>query len=430
VVRNHSHVDDAGSVGRRLREARERAGLSQRDVAFDGCSPAYISRIESGARVPSLQVLRELARRTSVSESHLAWGESEPVTPVDPLSEAELTLRLEGPAAARRRARQVLQGATDARTRARALALLGQAAFEEGDHAEATEQFEAALKEWPALVDEEPAVADSLGRAYGLRSEHETAIALFERQLEAAKERRDLIEAVRFSVLLANTLADRGLFGRAEEVLGHALALAGDLGDSQARARLWWTQSRLHALQDDAPRAERYARLALDTLVLGEHARYAALAHQVLAHIKLNGGEAEEALALLERAWPLIADGGNAYELGLFQIERARALAQLGRLEEARVLAELASDQLRDASPEDAARGLLVLAEIHARRGEVEEAIATYRRAVAAFSGPHRYKLEAYSRLGELLKAQGRKDEALEVFSEAMRLQAEAAPIG
>jgi transcriptional regulator with XRE-family HTH domain len=68
------HVDDPRAVGRRLVEAREESGLSQRDLAFPGCSAAYISRIERGERVPSLQVLRELARRCGVSEAHLAWG--------------------------------------------------------------------------------------------------------------------------------------------------------------------------------------------------------------------------------------------------------------------------------------------------------------------------------------------------------------------
>lgn len=69
------HVDDPRAVGRRLVEARESKGLSQRDLAFPGCSAAYISRIERGERVPSLQVLRELARRCGVSEGYLAWGE-------------------------------------------------------------------------------------------------------------------------------------------------------------------------------------------------------------------------------------------------------------------------------------------------------------------------------------------------------------------
>jgi transcriptional regulator with XRE-family HTH domain len=68
------HVDDPRAVGRRLTEAREAKGLSQRDLAFPGCSAAYISRIERGERVPSLQVLRELATRCGVSEAHLAWG--------------------------------------------------------------------------------------------------------------------------------------------------------------------------------------------------------------------------------------------------------------------------------------------------------------------------------------------------------------------
>src|SRR5262252_3593050 len=58
-----THVDDPKRVGRRLREARERAGLSQRDLAFPGCTNAYISRIESGNRIPSLQVIHEVARR-------------------------------------------------------------------------------------------------------------------------------------------------------------------------------------------------------------------------------------------------------------------------------------------------------------------------------------------------------------------------------
>jgi transcriptional regulator with XRE-family HTH domain len=68
------HYDDPVAVGLRLREAREAAGISQRELAFPGCSAAYISRIERGERIPSLQVMRELARRTGISESALAYG--------------------------------------------------------------------------------------------------------------------------------------------------------------------------------------------------------------------------------------------------------------------------------------------------------------------------------------------------------------------
>ena len=69
------HYDDPSAVGRRLFEGRVEAGLSQRELAFPGCSAAYISRIERGERVPSLQVLRELARRIGLSEAELAFGQ-------------------------------------------------------------------------------------------------------------------------------------------------------------------------------------------------------------------------------------------------------------------------------------------------------------------------------------------------------------------
>jgi len=48
--------------------------MSQRGLSFPGCSSAYISRIERGERIPSLQVMREIARRTGVSEQALAYG--------------------------------------------------------------------------------------------------------------------------------------------------------------------------------------------------------------------------------------------------------------------------------------------------------------------------------------------------------------------
>jgi transcriptional regulator with XRE-family HTH domain len=68
------HYDDPREVGRRLHAARTEAGISQRDLAFPGCSAAYISRIERGERIPSLQVMRELARRIGISEAELAYG--------------------------------------------------------------------------------------------------------------------------------------------------------------------------------------------------------------------------------------------------------------------------------------------------------------------------------------------------------------------
>src|SRR6266550_8186380 len=91
--RKSTHVDNPVEVGRRLREARERSGISQRQLSFPGCSPAYISRVESGQRIPSLQLLRELGRRLAVSADYLATGEEE--SRWDALVEAEIALSLD-----------------------------------------------------------------------------------------------------------------------------------------------------------------------------------------------------------------------------------------------------------------------------------------------------------------------------------------------
>ena len=62
--------------GNRLRKSRVRAGLSQRALAFPGCTAAYISRIEADARYPSMQMIYELASRLDVDPHWLATGET------------------------------------------------------------------------------------------------------------------------------------------------------------------------------------------------------------------------------------------------------------------------------------------------------------------------------------------------------------------
>src|SRR5256885_16663849 len=62
-----THIDSPKEVGIRLKTARERVGLSQRQLAFPGCTAAYISRLEAGARVPSPQMVNQLALPLDVS---------------------------------------------------------------------------------------------------------------------------------------------------------------------------------------------------------------------------------------------------------------------------------------------------------------------------------------------------------------------------
>jgi transcriptional regulator with XRE-family HTH domain len=63
------------SCGERIRERRLELGLSQRDLAEPGVCFAYVSRIEAGARNPSVRVLRKLAPKLGVSVEWLETGQ-------------------------------------------------------------------------------------------------------------------------------------------------------------------------------------------------------------------------------------------------------------------------------------------------------------------------------------------------------------------
>src|SRR5205823_2236850 len=159
-----THIDSARDVGRRLKEARTKAGLSQRQLAFPGCTAAYISRLEAGARIPSLQMVNQLASRLDVTGSWLATGvDAVAVEPAD-LVEAEVALRLGELDTAEVLYRTHVNAGDPGR--ATALAGLGQVAFARGRAKEAVELLEQALslRNGRALAD--PGAVDTLGRAY------------------------------------------------------------------------------------------------------------------------------------------------------------------------------------------------------------------------------------------------------------------------
>src|SRR5437588_11369972 len=84
------------AIGARLKRLRLQRGLSQRDLSSPGVSYAYISRIEAGARTPSVKALRKLAQKLGVSVEYLTTGRD--IREVDDrelrLADAELELRL------------------------------------------------------------------------------------------------------------------------------------------------------------------------------------------------------------------------------------------------------------------------------------------------------------------------------------------------
>lgn len=418
-----THVDDPHAVGERLRAARERAGLSQRQLSFNGCSPAYISRIESGDRIPSLQLLRELGRRLGVSEDWLATGsDGGEGEAAGTLLEAEVALRLEDLGLAERLYSEMLGNET---TRAHGHSGLGQIAYRRGDPRNAIDHFERALELYGVDECRFPDLAESLGRAYAMVGELVSAIAVFERCLHEAERAHDQLERIRFELLLGDALIDSGNLGRAEEILGRALSLGRDSLNPSVRVNLYWTQSRLYAERNDPETAARYARRALELLRLTEDTYRTARAHQLLAYIENNRGHADEALELLHDGWPLLERSANALERAQYRIEEARALAKLGREEEAAALAMQISGIIADAHPEDAARSYTLLAEVYEDLGDRPRALELYELAAELLrpNNPNRFLVDVYARMAELYEAEGRTDDAYEYMKKAVGMQ-------
>jgi tetratricopeptide (TPR) repeat protein len=414
------HVDDPKLVGRRLKEARVSAGLSQRALGAGDCTAAYISRVEAGERIPSLQLLRVLAERLGVSADYLATGR-EADAGVSALVEAEVALRLDDLEQAEKLYEAVLKKADRKEEEAGAEAGLGQIAFRRDDVEQAIDHLERALDLHGGAQLDHPSIADVLGRAYATSGRYEEAIAIYERWLQAMRQRSNDIEVVRFEILLANTLIDAGSFGRAAELLGDALARSAEWDDPVTRASMLWSQSRLHAVQKESKLAAQYARRALELLQATELTEYTARAHHLLAFIELEQGNPGEALRLLREGRTLLGETSSPLETMKFKLEEARALVALDEPEEAGALAMETLSLLNNIDPQDAGRGYLVLAGVFKEIDDLARSRELYELAVETleqFGAP--YLVDAYRGYAEILKAEGKTAEALEILEKAV----------
>lgn len=377
--------------------------------------------IENGRRVPSLQVLNELASRVGVSPDYLATG-SEAVF-ADRTAEAELLLRLGKLDEAEERYR-AMRESDSARERQQALGGLGIIAINRGDLSAGVELLEEAEEVDRELFLVQPSLVEALGRSHATRGEYESAIALFSQARARALEHDNRPAALRQAVLLANTYTDLGDSTRASETLAEVLNDLSELKDPRLVASVYWSQARLHTIERRHDLAAEHAKRALETLRVAEDERTIAFAEQLLAYIELERGHADTALELLETAAPTIDRVAEPLERASFHLERARALSDLGRGDEALTILVEIGPILRTTPRRDGARYLVVLGEIYERLGNDDDALAMYEEAVERLSN-HRspHLVRALRSKGGLLQRLGRPDEALEALQQALSIQ-------
>jgi tetratricopeptide (TPR) repeat protein len=418
--RPSNHVDDPIAVGQRLRQARKAAGLTQRELAFEGCTAAYVSRIEAGARVPSLQILREFGTRLGVSADYLATGHDELGGLSADLLEAEVSLQLGD----EQRATELYEAARDRADSPAALARaqlgLGRLALRRDDAALGTALLEQALSSGELDSGDASAAANALGRSYVSQNRYEDAFALFERSLDEARAHGDRFEEVRFALLLANAYIDHGDYGRAHATLGEVLELARQTTDPMFRASLYWSQSRVHLSQGEPDRAAEYAQLAIATLKASEQTLAAAGALLLLAFIENDRGNPEAALALVEEGEPIVSAAGDSTNAAMFTVERARALSALGEGDEAVELLLGIVPRLNAAAPQDATRAYSAVADVFRRQGDVARALELYELAVEQAPIENRHVVAALRAMAEIHEEQGNGELALELLKRAL----------
>ena len=416
-----THVDDPLEVGRRLREAREAAAVSQRQLAFPGCSPAYISRIEAGGRIPSLQILRELGARLGVDADYLATGSADADSAI---LDAEIALRLQELDQAELGLDAALEDATGKR-RVRVLTGLGEVAYRRGDVEEAIMHFETALAEAGGSPVQHPSLAEGIGRAYASAGRVPEAIAIFRQCVSQQQVGDDAVQTVRFACLLGHALTENDELDEAERVVASALEWARDISDPHTRARGYWSQARLLAERGRVEDASSYARMAHELLQTTDDARAIARAHRLLAHVYIDAGKLDRADAELTAGRRLIDGTSTAADIAHFEVEEARLLAVRGDLDRARALATKVCEQLSAASPEDAGRTYVMLGEVFETVGELERSVETYERAIEQLEKlpSPRYLLTAQRRMAAVLEQLDRPDLALSALKKAFGVQ-------
>jgi len=428
----------AETIGQRLRRLRHERGLSQRELASPGVSYAYISRIEAGARRPSVKALRMLAKKLGVSADYLETGSE--IRESDErelrIADSELELRLaEKPGDAERKLAQLRDEAVaagDAVAASRANVALGLAAAAAGRNADAIERLESGLELSPVTSSGRPDVYATLGRAYAATGRPDKSVELFERCLTEVSEDapEDLSAQVRFTTYLSYALTDLGDLERAQQVLDSALAQADAMTDAYSRVRLYWSLARLADFQHHPAAALDYIRRAIALLDVTDDTLHLARAHLLCGSILMSQDRAADAGRHFDLAEQLFGAHPEPEDIANLYTDQAKRAIALGEGDDAVRRARAAIDAVGDEYPRERGNALWALAEGLALTGDTDGAHDAFQKATSLLEkqGHRRDYVEAYRAWGKFLRRAGREEEALEVLEKAADLASE--PVG
>jgi tetratricopeptide (TPR) repeat protein len=381
--------------GTKLRELRERAGLTQYELAEGIAASSFISLLETGKRKPKSDLIIKLASRLGVAAEELVMDQSAQERELN-LNTAKVALSSGDLEIAEDLARQVLkfgpEGVQDAASLSASVLLL-QVRVRRGLFEGVLDQLEQLLKDYPrATPDLRARIGNEIMRVC-FRSGN---LALGAQRGEALlMEYATLwpeIEIVELMVQLAACHYHRGDMSRATEIIGRALKLAEKCKSPKAMAQSYWQASDLAGHLGDLP-------LALSHISHAIHWSKLAELHQVL---------------------PILNDNAAKWMLDLPNpdLDRIHDLAESAYL-------DLASQN----NPRLAAYTCITLSEVEIRRGNFDRALMYVRKGLAELPpkipGP---KASLYSQEAKILFRLGKLEESFVQLDRAMEHMRSMAP--
>jgi len=422
-----SRTIDKRELGRRMRNARIAAGMTQAEVAGDDITAGYVSRIEDGQRRPDFALLTRLAARMGATLEDLLDGSASPAR-LDfmlALDHAELALAGGEPHKALAEADRLSaeigpQGAGD---------LLRRCAVIRAGALEAVGQLNEAIMQLEELCARPTANAEwlrcliALSRCHRETGDLTRAIAVGEDAEAKIAELglEGLTESIQLSVTVASAYMFRGDLHKAMRLCLRAIEQAEAVNSPIAKASAYWNASLIESRKGSNELALDEARKALTYFEIGEDGRNLARlrGHVADMQLDLDPPDAGGALKTLTQAFQEL-EWSSASAVDRASQLQTRARAHLLRGDHAEALADI--QESLTLVPEDAtvdrAYGYSILGQVEMSAQNVEAARQAFLTAVRLLSavGADREAAQLWLDLGVRLKEVGEAEAALDAF--------------
>ena len=383
IVVDNSHV--ARRVGERIRQARTRMGLTQRQLSQGRYTAAYISALERGLAKPSMAALTFLSERLGVSIPDLVAEERPAVSRL----EADVLLASGDHQGALDRYDAMLDKAgDDRRIRAELLRGRAEALCRLGRGHEAIRPASEAADVFDTLAAPEDAALARYWLASAHYQEDNPAEARSILQQLLAQDREGLVVAPDFRFRLLTALGNTEAWdGQSERALTYMEEARSLLGNTSIRQR-----------------AAFLSGLALQYRRVGDLERSIRVGHESLALYKAADAEREEAALEINLALTLLQLG--SLDRATEHLARARDIAD--RVDDRRLESETAEAEAQLA---------LVRSDVSTARTSAQHAID-----VAADGGSYLAAVGAHITLARISRDAGNRDATEAAYQAAATL--------